>query len=64
MLKPANAKTQKHLLEKSSNNINPFVAIDAQACTKVTTLIEHMAGKIFKEDPGRFLLKVHQSKFT
>lgn len=30
----------------------------------MTTLIEHMAGKIFKEDTSKFLLRVHQTKFT
>ena len=59
MLCPANQRTSKHLLEKSSNNINPWVAIEIEACAKVTTLIEHLAAKIFKEDKAKFELKVH-----
>lgn len=59
VLKPLNDTTSQHLIDKSSNNINPFVIVEAEACTKVTTLIGHMASKLFKEDPAKIFLRVH-----
>ena len=59
LLKPQSEVTSQHLLEKSENNINPFVIVEAEARTKVTTLIEHMASKLFKEDATKFTLRVH-----
>ena len=59
VLKPLNEATSQHLIEKSSNNINPFVIVEAEAGTRVTTLIGHMASKLFKEDPAKFLLRIH-----
>ena len=64
LLRPQTEATAQHLLEKSSNNINPFVAVEAEARTRVSTLIAHIAGKLFKEEASRFVLRVHQSKFT
>ena len=59
LLRPQTDATAQHLLEKSSNNINPFVAVEAEARTKVSTLIAHIAGKLFKEEASRFVLRVH-----
>ena len=64
LLKPYSEVTSQHLLEKSENNINPFIIVETEARTKVTTLIEHMGSKLFKEDPAKFTLRVNLSKFT
>ena len=64
LLRPQTEATAQHLLEKSSNNINPFVVVEAEARTRVSSLISHIAGKLFKEETSRFVLRVHQSKFT
>lgn len=64
MLKPLNKATSRHLLDKSCNNINPYVSLDAEARTKVQTLIKFLAESIFKEDEKRFVLQVHQTRFT
>ena len=47
------------MLEKSGNNINPFVKVEALVRTKVTTLLEHMSKEIFKEEAAKFELYVH-----
>ena len=63
-LRPKNGVSKRYLLEKSGNNINPFVKVEALVRTKVTTLLEHMSREIFKEDTAKFVLHVHQTKFT
>lgn len=64
LLRPHSGATAKFLLEKSSNNINPYVVVEAEARTKVSTLIAHMSTKLFKEEPQRFVLRVHQTTFS
>ncbi len=59
VLRPTDDATSKYLLEKSSNNINPYVIVETEAGTKVKTLISHMGAKLFKEDASKFLLRVH-----
>lgn len=64
LLKPMTEKTSDYLLKKSDNNINPNVIVETEAHTSVTTLINHMAKKLFMEDQAKFCLKVHKSKFA
>mmetsp|Transcript_39932 Transcript_39932/g.52245 ORF Transcript_39932/g.52245 Transcript_39932/m.52245 type:complete len:137 (+) Transcript_39932:26-436(+) len=62
-LRPKDGKTSKFLLQKSSNNINPYVLVDTLACTRVTTLLAHI-GTIFREEAPKFVLRVFKSKFS
>ena len=50
LLRPIDQTTSQYLLDKSSNNINPYVIVEAEAGTKVATLIEHMSSILFKEE--------------
>ena len=59
MLRPKDRASKRYLLEKSGNNINPFVKVEALVRTKVTTLLEHMSKEIFKEEAAKFELYVH-----
>ena len=63
-LKPARQETADSLRQKSDNCINPYVAFEAKASKPVTAIIDHIAKKLFKEDPKKVVFKVDNTEYN
>ena len=63
-LKPACSETAEKLLQKSNNCINPFVIFDTKATKQITSIIDHVATKLFKEEPKKLVIKLDGTEYN
>ena len=63
-LKPARTETADNLRQKSNNCINPYVTFDIKANKKITSIIDHVATKLFKEEPKKVVIKLDGTEYS
>ena len=63
-LKPARSETADNLRQKSDNCINPYVTFDIKANKKITSIIDHVATKLFKEEPKKVVIKLDGTEYS
>ena len=63
-LKPARSETADNLRQKSDNCINPYVTFDIKANKKITSIIDHVATKLFKEEPEKVVIKLDGTEYS